>query len=92
MYGTHELRFPRVAVERWRVQTGLASAKKEAEREGEQMMDENGRVGRAHGTPLGRKIFNTVAHLGAICAARSRGAGGTAEGGWSGNKWLFDPS
>ena len=91
MYGTHELRLPRVAVERWRVQTGLASAKKEAEREGEQMMDENGRVGRAHGTPS-TKILNTVSHLGAICAARSRGAGGTAEGGWSGNKWLFDPS
>ena len=60
MYGTHELRLPRVAVEGWRVQTGLASAQKEAEREGEQMMDENGRVGRAHGTPSTKILSTTV--------------------------------
>jgi len=60
MYGTHELRIPRVAVEGWRVQTGLASAQKKAEREGEQMMNENGHVGRAHGTPRAKILSATV--------------------------------
>ena len=91
MYGTHELRIPRVAVEGWRVQTGLASAQKKAEREGEQMMNENGHAGRAHGTPRGKILSATVTFtlawmpLNVVLVV-------VWEGGWSGDKRLLFPA